>query len=79
MSATLERELATDILEILRERNGEATFDDLLTALRLRHQDADEVDIKAALWPLISRGALELTAQRTLRLVQANFQWRESL
>ena len=72
MSATLERELANEILDVLRGKNGEATFDELVKALKERRHDATEIDIKAALWPLISRHALELTPDRKLRLIQAN-------
>jgi hypothetical protein len=68
MSAVVEGKLANAIVEILRQHDGQATFEYLWAALHDGSDEASETDVKAALWALVSRSALELTPSRTFRL-----------
>lgn len=66
MSAAVALELEQAVVAKLR--NGETAFEDLVTKLKEDEPNMDEVDVKAALWPLISRSVVELTPDGTLRL-----------
>jgi len=56
-------QLRNAILNILRERNEEVSLEELLESL----PGYGAMDIKSAVWPLMSEHAIELTPQRNLR------------
>ena len=56
-------QLRNAILNVLRERNEEVSLPELLDSLATY----DPMDIKSAVWPLMSEHAIELTPRRNLR------------
>jgi hypothetical protein len=55
------------ILRLLRSRNDEITLEELVDGLA----GYDLIEIKRAVWPLMSEQAVEMTTRRNLRVTKS--------